>query len=512
VKLYSFSSTPVLNAQLQTVVSLQSYAQATQDPDATTLAASLERSAAEMLGRFDTGYWTYYALPNDPSPLDYQQYVVQLLQRLAKADPRFAAAAVRFATYEKQPPAFRVAPGGLGALTFWVSKPSTVSVVTAAGPAQRRTVAGGWHTFSWAEPKRAGDYPLHVTATDWAGNRASFDPLPFLRVASDSPPPAPPPLAGAALADPSQSAAAVKAGLRLVRIGVAWPAGATAPDPGLVAALQQVAPGARTMVELAALPADDPGRAALAQYAVALAQQVPTLQSIVLSPAPTVATAPAYAAAFASLRAALPTTSLGVALDGSVDPRGTLAALGATQASFVAFHPAPAPAKGTWTLADLAQLKAAFPSVVVDGLPSPYADNATALACNPSVGGVVLDDLGTAIRARAALVALQRGTVVCPGVTATASTTTLEYPETIVQPVTVRLTCDRDCVYLVEVDRADGKPVAARRGALAGGAASPIALPRVKLKRGTYTIVVRLLAQVNPGAVTTLQSPPLTLG
>jgi hypothetical protein len=249
------------------------------------------------------------------------------------------------------------------------------------------------------------------------------------------------------------------------------------------------------------------------QYATALAQQVPTLQSIVLSPAPSVATAPTYAAAFAALRAALPTTSLGVALDGSLDPKNTLAALGATSASFVAFRPAPAPAKGAWTLADLGQVHVVFPSIVVDGLPAPYPANATSLACDTGIGGVVLDDLGTAIAARAALVAMQRGNVVCPGVGATASATTLEYPDTVLQPVTVRLGCDRDCVYLVELDRADGKPVAARRGALAGGAVTPIALPRVKkLKPGSYTIAVRLLAQVNPSTVTTLQSPPLTTG
>jgi hypothetical protein len=509
IRLYSFSAAPVLNAQLQAVISLQSYAQAAQDPDAAALAAAMQRSAAEMLGRFDTGYWTYYALPNDPSPLDYQQYVVQLLKRLAKADPRFAAAATRFAAYEKQPPAFRVAPRALGALTFWVSKPASVSVVTAAGPAQRRSVSGGWHTFTWPEPKRPGDYALRVSATDWAGNHASFDALPFLRVAADAAAPTPPPLAGAALADPSQSAAAVKAGLRLVRIGVAWPAGTAAPDPGVISALQQVAAGARTMIELAALPADDAGRAALVQYATALAQQVPTLQSIVLAPAPTVATAPSYAAAFAALRAALPTTSLGVALDGAVDPRGTLAALGPTSASFVAFRPAGAPAKGAWTLADLAQVQAAFPSVVVDGLPAPHAANAGALACDTGVAGVVLDDLDTAVRTRAALLEMQRGAVVCPGLAAHAAATTLEYPETLEAPVTVRLGCDRDCIYLVQLDRADGKPVAGRRGALAGGALAPVTLPRTKLKPGTYTIVVRLLAAVNPSDVTTLQSAPL---
>jgi len=147
IRLYSFTSLPVLNAQLQTVISLQSYATTAEDADAAALALRMQRAAAATLTRFDTGYWSYYALPNDPSPLDYHEYVVQLLQRLKSADPRFADAAVRFAAYEKQPPAFQLAPGSLGALTFWISKPSTVSVVTGAGPSRRVSVDGLAYAF-----------------------------------------------------------------------------------------------------------------------------------------------------------------------------------------------------------------------------------------------------------------------------------------------------------------------------------------------------------------------------
>ncbi|HEV7641878.1 MAG TPA: D-glucuronyl C5-epimerase family protein, partial [Gaiellaceae bacterium] len=108
IRLYSFTSLLVLNAQLQAVISLQSYAATAQDSDAAALATRMQRAAAATLSRFDTGYWSYYALPHDPSPLDYHEYVVQLLQRLKSSDPRFADAAVRFAAYEKQPPAFQL--------------------------------------------------------------------------------------------------------------------------------------------------------------------------------------------------------------------------------------------------------------------------------------------------------------------------------------------------------------------------------------------------------------------
>ena len=70
------------------------------------------------------------------------------------------------------------------------------------------------------------------------------------------------------------------------------------------------------------------------------------------------------------------------------------------------------------------------------------------------------------------------------------------------------LGCSRDCLYLATLVRADGTPVVANRGALRGGAASAtVMLPRTTLKPGTYTIDVRLVAQVNPGAVARLTSP-----
>jgi hypothetical protein len=61
--------------------------------------------------------------------------------------------------------------------------------------------------------------------------------------------------------------------------------------------------------------------------------------------------------------------------------------------------------------------------------------------------------------------------------------------------------------------RSDGTPVVAKRGSLRGGAAAAtVSLPRTTLKAGTYAIDVRLVAQVNPGAMTRLTSPELPVG
>jgi D-glucuronyl C5-epimerase-like protein len=541
IRLYSFSSLRVLNAQLQAVVSLQSYAVQAEDNDAGSLAARMQRSAAATLARFDTGYWTYYALPNDPSSLDYQRFVVQLLRKLSSVDARFADASTRIGNYEKEPPAFRLENGSLGSLRFWLSKPATVQANTGAGPTRRVTLAAGWHTFGWAEPKRPGIYAVHVTAVDASGNKASFDALPIVRVVpakkappkkratSAAPDTEPPSFAvGAGLDDPSQGTAAQQLGLRLARIGVAWPAGATAPDPGVMAALQQLPPGLGAVIELNAtpLPVDDPGRAALAQYAASLALQVPGLRYLVLAPAATTATAAAYAPALAAVRqavqAAVPGALVGLALDGSANAKGALAALSGAAADVVAFRPAPAAGKGLWTLANLPQLSTALtqafgtpPPVLVDGIAAPYAQAISSAACTPGLVGVILDRLADASppAVAGAVGSAQRGAAVCPGLATQVSATTLEYPATVTGSARVKLACDRDCLYLVTLNRGDGLPVVARRGALRGGAAAAtITLPKAKLAPGSYTFGVQLVAQANPGSITKLESPPLSSG
>ena len=538
IKLYSFGSLVVLNAQLQAVVSLQSYAEVTGDAEAGALAARMRTAAAATISRFDSGYWTYYALPGDWSPLDYQQYVVQLLKRLAPTDARFASAATRFAAYAKQPPAFKVMNGSLGALRFWLSKPAAVTATTAAGPTKRLSLSGGWHTLVWSEPKRAGFYGVHVSAVDWAGNRTAFDTLPIVRVPGTASKAAatrgtaaartagPPPLAvGAAVADPGQASAVLAAGFRLVRFGVAWPAGAAEPDPGLVVALQRVPSRLGIVVDLYAVPVDDAGRAALAQYVESLVQQVPSIRDVLLAPTPTVATAASYVSTLTALRNALVPTGIPVAvgplIDGARGPAATITAIAAAgvAADVVGFKPAPAAGKNLWTTTNLPQLRSALeqafgdaPPLLVDGAvaTSSAADLISRAACLPSLQAVVLDQLILDKPLLAAAAAAQRGTVVCPGSASGADATTLAVSDTLDQPVRTRvdLGCSRDCLYLVTLVRADGTPVVATRGALRGGApAVPIILAPKNLGTAAYVVDIRLVAQVNPGEVVKLIRP-----
>jgi hypothetical protein len=503
IRLYGFSSLTVLNAQLQATISLESYAAASGDAQAQSLATRMQNAAAASLGRFDTGYWSYYALPREPSPPDYHHYVVQLLTKLKTADPRFADAATRFATYEKEPPAFQLANGGVGQVRFWLSKPATVVAVTAAGPPKRLPLLGGWHTFTW-QPKRAGVYPVHITATDWNGHTFAIDAPPIVRIGPGEFNPVTP-----STDDETGAAPLVVAN----RTSVAWPDGSTAPDPAVVASL--AAAPAPLLVELDALT---PATPAFAQYAAALAQQLPNLTYLTVGPAPVATTAAQYVATVSATRDAVhavaPTLAVGMLIDGAAAPKQTVAALGkaGAVADVVAFRAAPTAGTGAWTQPNITLLTNAFagtlPPLLLD---SPSAATVTAATCGGTVAGVALDPTASDAAIQTAVAAFARGTVVCPGLAAT-PTPTVAYPATVTSgaTATIQLACVRDCLYVATLVGADGRAVVATRGSLMGGAtAKTVSLPKTQLGQSSYTIDVRVVSTVNPGRVLQLASPPL---
>ena len=109
IALYSFDRVPVLNAQLQAALSVGDYAAISGDPAADALAGRLTAAARTLLPRFDTGYWSLYSLRGDESPLDYHDYVIGLLRKLATrtGDAAWREAADRFEGYESEPPLIR---------------------------------------------------------------------------------------------------------------------------------------------------------------------------------------------------------------------------------------------------------------------------------------------------------------------------------------------------------------------------------------------------------------------
>ena len=188
IRLYSFDGEVVLNAQLQTILSLQDYAALTGDQQAASLAEALDTSAKSLFARFDTGAWSLYSLGGLEAPLDYQRFVTTILQKLSDRDPSWAEAAARFKAYLKQAPTLAVAAhsteswprprdGYLDdvAVTFRLSKISRVTL--SVGTRQVSAIVGrGPHTFH-LDPGTLppGQYAARLAATDLAGNASSVD-------------------------------------------------------------------------------------------------------------------------------------------------------------------------------------------------------------------------------------------------------------------------------------------------------------------------------------------------
>lgn len=192
IALYSFDRTPVLNAQLQAALSVGDYAAISGDPAADALATRLTAGAEALLPRFDTGYWSLYSLRGDESPLDYHDYVIALLRKLATrtGDTAWSEAADRFYAYESQPPVIRV--GSLPAILslrrhkapirFWLSKRSIVTLRVGHSVVSE-TLGHGHHSFIW--PLRGavpGTYHPRLTAVGLTGLRVEKN-LPPVKIA-----------------------------------------------------------------------------------------------------------------------------------------------------------------------------------------------------------------------------------------------------------------------------------------------------------------------------------------
>ena len=197
VALYSFDRTPVLNAQLQAALSVGDYAAISGDPSAEALANRLTAAAESMLPRFDTGYWSLYSLHGDDSSLDYHDYVIALLRKLAArtGEARWSEIADRFYAYESQPPVIRVGalPGTLfphsadgyrdqAPIRFWLSKRSNVTL-RVGHTVVSETLGHGHHTILWSLRNAVpGTYHPRLTAVGPTGLRAEKA-LPPVRIA-----------------------------------------------------------------------------------------------------------------------------------------------------------------------------------------------------------------------------------------------------------------------------------------------------------------------------------------
>jgi len=96
----------ILNAFLQTLIGLDTYAQASGDPTAQSLFNAGNAEAQHEVPYYDTGSWSLYQ-PGVPDDVNYHQITTQFLQTLCSSTnaPVYCRTAAHFRAYMQHPPA-----------------------------------------------------------------------------------------------------------------------------------------------------------------------------------------------------------------------------------------------------------------------------------------------------------------------------------------------------------------------------------------------------------------------
>jgi hypothetical protein len=104
VREYGFADTAILNAQLQSIVSLLEYVELTDDGGARAFTERMLTATRELLPQFDTGCWSLYSLDGSNASPSYHSYHIRLLRRLARLtdDPLWQETAGRWAGYQRR--------------------------------------------------------------------------------------------------------------------------------------------------------------------------------------------------------------------------------------------------------------------------------------------------------------------------------------------------------------------------------------------------------------------------
>jgi hypothetical protein len=215
IQLYGFSKQVVLNAQLQSILSLLEYAQTNEDADAASLAQQLATSAQTMFPRFDTGDWSRYQLGGGYATREYQKFVTDLLAKLARQtqDPFWVETSQRFRNYLYDPPQVtqpappaeiwpQPADGYLdtAAIPITLSMRASLSLAIAGKVTSYRLGAGA-RTLTWKPPAGlpAGTYTVQVAVRSYAGNKATYTLAPLVVHWETAPPPTTATLVGTTL-------------------------------------------------------------------------------------------------------------------------------------------------------------------------------------------------------------------------------------------------------------------------------------------------------------------------
>jgi hypothetical protein len=177
---YTFApSLLIVNADLQTLIGLYSYAQVSGNPTAQTLFAKGNAEAIAVLPSFNTGAWSLYS-PGVEDDLSYHELVTGFLVQLCTltAAPVYCTTAKQFTADLTTPPVLTdltttTKPRKAFALSFRLSKVSHVGIVVTRGTSTvfSTSASFGYGVRTFAVPAlKAGTYGVRLAATDLAGN------------------------------------------------------------------------------------------------------------------------------------------------------------------------------------------------------------------------------------------------------------------------------------------------------------------------------------------------------
>ena len=178
---YTFApSTSIINAFLQSLIGLYTYAQVSGSPQAQQLFAAGNAEAQAEVPQFDTGAWSLYQ-PGIEDDLSYHALVTGFLSQLCTltSAPVYCTTAQHFSADLHTPPVIsqlttRGTIKKTTALRFSLSKVSRVGItVTQGAHTALMTSASfpyGTDHFTLPAVRRPGSYNVLLVATDLAGN------------------------------------------------------------------------------------------------------------------------------------------------------------------------------------------------------------------------------------------------------------------------------------------------------------------------------------------------------
>jgi len=178
---YTFAPrTSIINAFLQTLIGLDTYAQVSGDPRAAALFSAGNTEAMAEVPSFDTGAWSLYQ-PGSEDDLGYHQLVTGFLSQLCTltGSPVYCTTAQHFTADLTTPPALaqltlRGRAKHPTRLRFQLSKLARVAITITRGThtvfASSASFPYGTDSFAVPALSRPGTYGVLLAATDQAGN------------------------------------------------------------------------------------------------------------------------------------------------------------------------------------------------------------------------------------------------------------------------------------------------------------------------------------------------------